>query len=526
MGVRRWRPSRSRWRPIRCWSRRQKRHPSPSPTTVVEETPEPGPEPVVEQAPPPPAPDAEAFALEREREAQARFEEEYPLHGVAYHFLAQIHRRPDASSPVVGYMRRGAQFRAQSGLRGPGCARGWHRVPGGGFVCRGEGFALGESPQTFDPSPVAPAADEALPYAYAWVARSDVPQYWHLPSRAEEAEVLAWIQRQRDAEDRAASAAEEEPEPDLEAPPGLGEGAEAENAEAPPADAGVPLLDAGAEPAPAALRMRMQRGFYVSIDRLENDGERRFYRTIRGAYVPADTLVEASPPRTRGVVLGGRWALPMGFVYRDGVRGLTRDSTRGVLSLAAPIERSTPLPLSDEIVERGRRRYRISDRGVIVREDALRIARRIERPTGVPEDARWVHVDLGAQILVAYEGDEPVFTTLVSTGRNGFETPTGLFRIQSKHLSTTMDDPNAGAESYSIEDVPWTMYFEGSYALHAAFWHDRFGRPRSHGCVNLAPADARWIFMWSEPALPPGWHGISSDRGEGSFVYVTAPDAA
>ena len=215
----------------------------------------------------------------------------------------------------------------------------------------------------------------------------------------------------------------------------------------------------------------------------------------------------------------------MGFVYRDGVRGLTRDSTRGVLSLAAPIERSTPLPLSDEIVERGRRRYRISDRGVIVREDALRIARRIERPTGVPEDARWVHVDLGAQILVAYEGDEPVFTTLVSTGRNGFETPTGLFRIQSKHLSTTMDDPNAGAESYSIEDVPWTMYFEGSYALHAAFWHDRFGRPRSHGCVNLAPADARWIFMWSEPALPPGWHGISSDRGEGGFVYVTAPDA-
>ena len=110
-----------------------------------------------------PAPDAEALALEREREAQARFEQEYPLHGVAYHFLAQVHRRPDASSPVVGYMRRGAQFRAQSGLRGPGCARGWRRVPGGGFVCRGEGFALGDSPQTFDPSPVAPAARRRPP---------------------------------------------------------------------------------------------------------------------------------------------------------------------------------------------------------------------------------------------------------------------------------------------------------------------------------------------------------------------------
>ncbi|HJL18677.1 MAG TPA: L,D-transpeptidase [Sandaracinaceae bacterium LLY-WYZ-13_1] len=487
-----------------------------------------------------PAPDPEALARAREEAARARFEREYPWHGVAYHFLAQIHQRPDRDSPVVGYMRRGARFRAQPTLRGPGCDRGWSRVPGGGFVCRGHGFALGDTPQRFDPSPVPPALSDALPYAYAWVVRDDVPQYWRLPSAEEEARALAWIERQREAEQRAAEAAEapaeaapddaegegpvDAPEPDLEAPPGLEEdGTGSEGAE--PVDGGVPPDEPEeADEAPSYLRLRMRRGFYVSIDRLETMDGRRFYRTVRGGYVPADAVAEASPPTMRGVVLGGRWTLPLGFVHRGGVRSLTRDPVRGVLRMDAPVERLTPLPLREEIITRGRRRYRLSDRGTIVREDALRIARRRARPEGVPEGERWIHVDLDQQVLVAYEGDAPVFATLVSTGREGYETPTGTFRIQSKHVSTTMDDTAAGAESYSIEDVPWTMYFDGSYALHGAFWHDRFGRVRSHGCVNLSPPDARWVFSWSSPTLPSAWHGISTTR-EGTWVHVTSSEA-
>jgi hypothetical protein len=313
-------------------------------------------------------------------------------------------------------------------------------------------------------------------------------------------------------------------EPDLEAPPGLDAHADEEIDQ--PADAGVPP-DAGAPAAdeqPSLLRMRMGRGFYVSIDRTETVEGRRFYRTIRGAYVPAGAVTEASPPAMRGVVLGGRWALPLGFVYRGGVRSLSRDTVRGVLRMAGEVDRLTPLPLGEEIVVRQNHRFRVGDRGRIVREDAMRIARPIERPSTVPAGSRWVHVDLGEQTLVAYEGDRPVFATMVSTGREGFGTPTGTFRIQSKHVSTTMDDPAAGAEAYSIEDVPWTMYFEGSYALHAAFWHDRFGRPRSHGCVNLAPADARWLFEFTGPELPAGWHGMSATReAPGSFVHITAP---
>ncbi len=493
--------------------------------------------PAEPEVPAAPAPDPEELARARAEVEREAFEREYSWHGVAYHFLSQVHERPDSRSRVIGYMRRGAQLRAKPGLRGHGCARGWHGVPGGGFVCRGAGFQLGSAPQTFEPSPVLAATDNALPYAYAWVVRDDVPQYWRLPSREEEAQAIAWIERQREAERRAADQADasEEaaaPEPDLEAPPGLdgdaaGVGDDPPSATASEADAGPAEAptEADEDERPSFLRMRMRRGFYVSIDRLETSQGRRFYRTIRGAYVPAGAVAENQPPQMRGVVLGGRWELPVGFAYRGGVRSLSRAPVGGALRLEAPIERHTPLPLTAEVITRRRRRYRVEDRGRIVAEDALRIARRIDRPAVVGEHERWIHVDLVEQVVVAYEGDQPVFATMVSTGRAGFETPVGTFRIQSKHVSTTMDDPNAGEESYSIEDVPWTMYFEGSYALHAAFWHDRFGRPRSHGCVNLAPADARWLFMFSSPELPPGFHGMSAGRGAlGTWVHVTGPE--
>jgi len=156
------------------------------------------------------------------------------------------------------------------------------------------------------------------------------------------------------------------------------------------------------------------------------------------------------------------------------------------------------------------------------RTSSLRNAEQRERPEGVGADARWIHVDLSEQTLVAYEGDRPVFATIVSTGAQGFETPRGLFRIQSKHVSTTMDNLAAAGAEYSIEDVPWTMYFEGNYALHGAFWHSNFGRVRSHGCVNLAPTDARWLFRWSTPTLPESWHGGFATRSSpGTHVLIT-----
>jgi lipoprotein-anchoring transpeptidase ErfK/SrfK len=147
--------------------------------------------------------------------------------------------------------------------------------------------------------------------------------------------------------------------------------------------------------------------------------------------------------------------------------------------------------------------------------DVTRVDAR-EKPAEVADDEKWLDVDLERQSLVAYVGSRPVYATLVSTGRikdeldplKNFETPGGMFRITSKHLSATMDGDHALDGPYSIEDVPYVMYFQLAYALHSAFWHNGFGRPRSHGCINLAPADARYVFNFVEPKLPPLWHGV------------------
>ena len=140
-------------------------------------------------------------------------------------------------------------------------------------------------------------------------------------------------------------------------------------------------------------------------------------------------------------------------------------------------------------------------------------------------DEPWVHVEVAQQTIVLYRGDVPVYASLVSSGLEGHDTPLGLFTIRAKHVSATMSDvgPDAGDDRYSIDDVPWTQYFEASVALHGAFWHDRFGLRRSHGCVNLAPLDAHRVFDHTWPRVPDGFHGMSTDKTglQGSKVYVT-----
>jgi lipoprotein-anchoring transpeptidase ErfK/SrfK len=85
-------------------------------------------------------------------------------------------------------------------------------------------------------------------------------------------------------------------------------------------------------------------------------------------------------------------------------------------------------------------------------------------------------------------------------------------------VTTTMSSEAVG-EEFQLKDIPYVQYFQEGYALHAAFWHDDFGIPRSHGCINLSPEDARWLFSWTEPEVPAGWHGAQA-QGTGSVVYV------
>jgi hypothetical protein len=149
-----------------------------------------------------------------------------------------------------------------------------------------------------------------------------------------------------------------------------------------------------------------------------------------------------------------------------------------------------------------------------IKSGELARPKRTDPPEGVGPNERWIDLDVSQQVLVAYEGAEPRFATLVSTGRNNkqSETPLGVFHIWVKLEYSDMNDIERTDvdKNYSIQDVPWVQFFQGSYGFHAAFWHDDFGRRRSHGCINLSPKDARYLFQFTEPVLPPGWNAILS----------------
>ncbi|MBF2075302.1 MAG: L,D-transpeptidase [Synechococcales cyanobacterium C42_A2020_086] len=107
----------------------------------------------------------------------------------------------------------------------------------------------------------------------------------------------------------------------------------------------------------------------------------------------------------------------------------------------------------------------------------------------------WIQIDLSDQRLIAWEGNTPVFSVTVSTGRaSNMEdiTPTGVYAIENKYRTARMQ-----GETYDIPDVPYTMYFSGSYAIHGAYWHDNFGSPVSSGCINVPVEQAAWLFNWA-----------------------------
>ena len=105
---------------------------------------------------------------------------------------------------------------------------------------------------------------------------------------------------------------------------------------------------------------------------------------------------------------------------------------------------------------------------------------------------RWIDVNLSEQRVYAYEGDIVVNSFIVSTGTARTPTVTGKFKIWIKLKSTTMSGPG-----YYLTNVPYTMYFHGDYGLHGTYWHNNFGTPMSHGCVNLSIPDAQWLYNWA-----------------------------
>jgi hypothetical protein len=271
---------------------------------------------------------------------------------------------------------------------------------------------------------------------------------------------------------------------------------------------------------PEVVSSLMEGDYFLALAEKETrkaDGA-VFYRTIRGRFVRESDVEIRNPDVVRGEELGRNgWRLPLAFVYGE---------ERDLLNL----EGSTPREIGkaqkhgrfviEEELTKGGVAY-ISGAPGAVRRDEVRVARGSKRPSGVPSNGKWIHVDLAEQTLIAYEGDKPVYATVISSGKEGYEPPTGLFEVQQKYISTTMNATDPIDGFYEVEEVPWTLYYHGGYALHGAYWHTDFGKVRSHGCTNIAPVDARWLYYWSEPEVPAAWHAVRFQQ-ETTWVHFTS----
>lgn len=139
----------------------------------------------------------------------------------------------------------------------------------------------------------------------------------------------------------------------------------------------------------------------------------------------------------------------------------------------------------------------------------------------VPDEEKSIVVDLSAQLVTAFEGEKLVFSQRCSSGAKGTETPKGEFRTYHKGPSIHMTNQGDAIEGiYDLPGVPWVAFFTGNGdGFHGTYWHNDYGRPRSHGCVNLPSEAAKFIYRWTRPNLPPDLDYVHLP-GEGTKVQI------
>lgn len=444
---------------------------------------------------------------ERDREQQAALEREYPLHGLVTKTQIVVRTRPESEAAPLGWLRVGAHVRLKPNPRTTStCASGWYELHPHGFACAGLGIEVSDNPPETHHE-VVPDIESPLPYRYYFVKDPQVPEFHQLPSRDDQRAAAAHAARYLEF---------------LRAN-------DTRNAER------LRRGELTGEPsAPREVARWLDHGFFVASNGVEVRSQRRFVRTVRGSYIKELQLEERTGPQFQGVELGSDRTLPVAWMVRAGRPMLRRDRDDGTTRMIDDEAGTTLERLS--VVPGWQARQRVGDRFYHVvagadgeprylRDWFVAVAEQREAPPGIAQDEPWVHVDLSSQTLVLYRGATPIYATLVSSGLAEHATPIGEFTIRRKMVTDTMADlgPEAGDDRYRIEDVPWTQYFDGSIALHAAFWHGQFGIQRSHGCVNLSPRDAQYVFGHTWPEIPTGWHGVSTEGTaiRGSRVIVT-----
>ncbi|HEY8077166.1 MAG TPA: L,D-transpeptidase [Labilithrix sp.] len=444
------------------------------------------------------------------------------------------------ASVRLGYIRQGAKVPVipEAHVK-PNCREGWYELVQGGFVC-GKYASLDLNHPRMRVAPHLPDLIGMLPYQYGYNIQNGTPLYRNVPSKEERMRLEPWLAPKpkvsaADSSDAtaltlASARTTDDTSADLDGgtPWYLRE-----------YDGGKPQVTLDDLKGEGPVARRMVKGFFLALDKDISVNGSRWWKNTSGLLAPFDKIfVYNKASDFHGVWFDAEEKIEdlckpgskaqVGIVTMYKSHKYVVATSRKAVTTSDTVSRHTVVRLTGDSVVINNAEYDETDDGWW-----MKAAEGVKtKPGPAPKDLapgeKWVDVNLRTQTLVAFEGERPVFATAVSTGKEDKEdpekdhkTPPGTFRIREKHIAATMDGDVASDGPYSIEDVPWIMYFNGSYALHGAFWHNLFGMTKSHGCVNLAPTDAKALFNWTEPHLPDGWHGVmATPEKPGTRVIV------
>jgi len=457
------------------------------------------------------------------------------LYSVGY--ITWIWPGPAKKGRYLGYVRAGSAVplvREKATTKpetvpGLGCSGGFYAVEPRGYVCRDRTVSWEPDPSFLAAALASAAGSGPFPYRYA--ISNSAPMYNRIPTVAEQArferaygKACEFAPLSRGLRSHEELAVDEPILPDGGPVP-------------PPFDSG----EAPRKPPYDLVRQTIPRGSMLSFTRSFEAEGRTWLLSADHTLVPADRVRPFAPSAFRGVELGGDVKLPIAWI-RKSDRPRFRVSESGEMVAASgrwPVRGM--LQLTGREVDEADKRYLETRQQLdgeplyVAAEDATVVRREPKVPVGVRPGQKWMIVHITAGTFVAYDGLEPVYATLASPGSGGVSvrgrddvkystTPRGTFYVTFKERAATMSPEKGLNRSFWIQDVPHTMYFSPPFAIHGAFWHERFGEYVSAGCINLSPLDAEAMFEWSDPPVPDGWQGATGagapQNGQTTAVVV------
>jgi hypothetical protein len=434
-----------------------------------------------------------------------------------------VRDRPSPNGKVLGTLRSGAQVaRAEQPYSKRNCPGGWYPIRPRGFVCVGEEATVDPQHPAAQLLTVAPKLDKPLPYRYARVINAAAVLYGHIPTVEEQTRAEPKLGRRKKDNSPLGTGSNDVPLDETGRPTGPpvllpnAEGVNGEGYRLPDSwfafEDGSALapglaIDAGLPPTRV---LKPKSG--VALLRTFNVGQGDAAR---------DRVVATLGSTFHGIDLEKN-SLPVAFAIRRGVPTFKMENRHAVLSDEEEYETREHILLSGRFRTVDQVKYfALRDEERWVRhKDIIYVPKRFEFPPYAAENARWLDISLANQTMIVWHGKKAIYATLVSTGQDrlgdpkeGPATIQGSFRIRAKYVTRAVDDRELNS-AYSVAEAPWVMEFAEGFSLIGCYWHTVFGEARSYHDIALSPIDARWIFNWTEPAIPDGWHGVTVGEEE------------